>query len=124
MTGAIDDDDFLNRCKWVRIMCDTLCFGVWDRKGRSCDVDCLPVTQDLRDRLLEWQDHYNLLDDAVFEGETVDWREFSTEGLQVARDVKEALPDWTVIYHDEHEAMQTRGTRDRPRDKYEYEVTK
>lgn len=105
MTKIYEDLD-LERDKWVRIM------GVygddcvlWDRAGVSRGLEELPVSEELRDRLLHWSESYRDRDDYTDE----EWRRldppfgigrYAAEGLALARAVKETLPDWTVIYFD------------------------
>ena len=114
-------DDLLNIHRWVRIMCDSLAEGVWDIEGRGCTVEALPVPEPLRQQILTWQDDFDALEDLIFEGETVDWSQFAQTGLEIAREVKKALPDWTVIYHDQIKAQAQRG-QPLCRDEFEYEV--
>ena len=114
-------DDLLNIHRWVRIMCDNTAEGVWDRIGRACAVDGLPASDALKQRLLHWQEDYEQLDDRAFNRETVDWSAFSQTGLAIAHDLKAAMPDWTVIYHDEAKARAQRGQPLR-RDEFEHEV--
>lgn len=104
----VDDDDLINRHRWVRIMCDYSCDGVWDIEGRACGAEDLPISPSLIARIRRWQAHYEAIEDAVdAEGRSYrecDWTAFSQEGLAIARAVKAALPDWTVIYFDEARA--------------------
>jgi len=96
------DDEYPGR--WVEIMADHSASGVWNKKYMECDVDLLPITQDLRNRLAEWTRDYEALDEKDFENEQVDWPGFAARGLLLAQEVKAALPDWTVNYHDEARA--------------------
>lgn len=105
--------------RWVRIMCDYCADPVWASCGGNADLADLPVTRDLRERLerwAEWHDRENPTD-----GPWPDQGQFSAAGLQLAREVKAQLADWTVIYFDDAAAAATRGT-ERPRQAFEYEI--
>ena len=45
---------------------------------------------------------------------------FARNGLEIACDLKRALPDWTVVYFDESKLT---GNKDQPRAEFEYEIT-
>jgi hypothetical protein len=104
--------------KWVRIMADWSADGVWDSEGCGCSADSLPISDNLRQRLRDWQAMYD-----ATEGDPglPQWPngpdKFAHVGLAIAKAVKRELPDWTVIFHDEAEA----GRSDR-RERYEYEI--
>ena len=107
--------------RWVRIMADYSADGVWHRDGCSGDADGLPVGKDLVARIRTWQSWYDAsaptsADDAS------DWDSaaFAAEGLAIARAVKAELPDFTVIYFDEHRARfaDPKGSRSA----FEYEI--
>lgn len=122
--SEVDDDDLLNRHRWVRIMCDVSADGVWDLEGRACDSDDLPIAPDLIERIRCWQEHYEAIENSLEDGRDGNWQAFSAEGFAIARAVKAALPDWTVIYFDEASAC-TVPFDDRRRriTEYEYEIT-
>ncbi len=77
--------------------------------GRSCAVDALPVPEVLRRQTFTLQDQFDALWDLIFEREIDDWSQFAQTGLEIARKVKKALRDWTVIYHNEANAQAHRG---------------
>ncbi|BCI65835.1 hypothetical protein [Acetobacter aceti] len=107
--------------KWVRIMGEYGCDGVWHRDGCPAYADELPVSEGLRERLLAWAQRY---DDCDFPPEEnsppFDMEAFARDGLKIARAIKAELPDWTVIYFDESKADYK--NRSQPRRQYEYEV--
>ncbi len=117
------DLNSLNRAKWVRIMCDYEANGVWDRAGRCCDLDDLPVSPELRRAIRAWQEWYEL----GCPGERFSRGFVSTAhahmGLAIAIEVKVELPDWTVIYFDEEKLSLTHASKSRDRTFYEYEIT-
>lgn len=126
--NEIDDDDLLNRHRWARIMCDVSADGVWDLEGRACDADDVPIAPDLIERIRRWQAHYEAIENALEEEERRycdgDWQAFSAEGFAIARAVKAALPDWTVIYFDEARACAIPfDDRRRRSAEYEFEIT-
>ena len=64
----------------------------------------LPVPDALLARLAAWNDRYEACDPRAYEdvgGGRFDFVAFAAEGLQIARAVKRALPQWTVTYWDE-----------------------
>lgn len=103
--------------RWVRIMAVYGSEGVWQRDGTEGVLDDLPVPAALRDRLDAWQAVYDEHDDMDEDAPRLDVARFAEEGLAIARAVKSALPDWTVIYHDEAKA----ASGD-PRGAHEYEI--
>ena len=81
-------------------------------------LDDLPVAAALRDRIDAWQSVYDEHDDMDEDAPVLDVARFAAEGLAIARSLKAALPDWTVIYHDE--AKSKRGL---PGAACEFEIT-
>jgi hypothetical protein len=106
-----DDDSFAAE-RWVRIMCDYSAEGVWHKDGSGDSAAELPVDAALIERILRWQAWYETALDENFDVDA-----FSAEGLAIAKAVKAALPEWTVVYFDE-----ARADLDAPRDTYEYEI--
>lgn len=86
----------------------------------------LPVSDDLLDKLADWSARFESCDPTHYEdirGSCFDFMAFAAEGLELARAVKRALPQWRVLYWDE--AMDwflARDPRHRDRGKAEYEV--
>ena len=109
----------VTNAKWVRIMCDFSADPLWGADGTMIDLDDLPVTQELRQRLRDWEEVYDR-QDLFASSPSYDVAAFSRTGRELAREVKRQLPDWTVIYYDE-EAAANRAT-DAPKDAFEYEV--
>lgn len=109
--------------KWVRIMCDYDADGVWDRGGGACAADDLPVDANIVTMIRGWQAWYEHNDPSDPHRMTrwVDNAAHAAFGLFIARSVKRALPDWTVIYFDGG-----KPTKDwqlgQPRDHFEYEI--
>jgi uncharacterized protein YfaT (DUF1175 family) len=114
-----DEENELIAHKWVRILADSCADGVWVRDGGATSADQLPVSQDLIDRIRQWQAWYDRdqNDWGLFNG---DVEAFSNEGREIARAVKAALPDWTVVYFDE--AASASASDDAPRAVFEYKV--
>ncbi|RFD18455.1 hypothetical protein DY926_16605 [Komagataeibacter melaceti] len=107
--------------KWVRIMGEYDCEGVWHRDGCLTCADELPVSGRLRERLRAWAQRYNNFDFPPEENSPpFDMETFARDGLEIARAIKAELPDWTVIYFDESKADYK--NRSQPRSQYEYEV--
>lgn len=107
--------------KWVRVMGEYCCDGLWQQDGSPASADDLPISAGLRQRLLAWAERYNAYD-VPPEPTSLpfDMEAFAVEGLAIACAIKAELPDWTVMYFDE---MQVDDTyRDQPRSDYEYEI--
>lgn len=107
--------------RWVRIMCDYSAEGVWDRQGRAVRAEDLPVPSDIHRMLLGWQEWYEAADPSVAGRLPFDTAAHAAFGLFIARKVKRALPDWTVIYFDASKVARD-NRRDQPRHHYEYEI--
>ncbi len=90
--------------RWVRLMAVFGSEGVWQMDGTEGMLDDLPVPAALRARIDAWQAHYDDHDDMDEAAPELDVARFAAEGLAIARAVKAALPDWTVVYHDEAKA--------------------
>ena len=111
---------YLAADKWVRIMADYSADGVWAKDGCSVGIEDLPVSEELRGRILGWQ---HLYDDecedylpANLRTISFDDAAFSKQGLEIAIAVKTELPDWTVVYFDEARSNMV------PALDYEYEI--
>ena len=87
--------------RWVRLMAVFGSEGVWQMDGTEGALDDLPVPLPLRDRIDAWQAAYDEHDDMDEDAPALDVARFAAEGLAIARALKAALPDWTVVYHDE-----------------------
>ena len=107
--------------RWVLIMCDYTAEGVWDRRGRACAVDDLPVADNIRAMIRGWQEWYEYSD---LRPETCwfDLEAHAAFGLFIAKLVKQSLPDWTVVYFDESKPTNNWQPGE-PRDHFEYEIT-
>jgi hypothetical protein len=58
MTGPVVDEndiDYMQKTKWVRVMCDHSADGVWDKMGRAEIVDAIPVSNFVGDMITGWQ---------------------------------------------------------------------
>lgn len=95
--------------RWVRIMAVYGSEGVWQMDGTEGVLDDLPVPRALRDRLDAWQAVYDDHDDMDEAAPKLDVARFAAEGLAIARAVKAALPEWTVVYHDESRSVRGGG---------------
>ena len=130
--GDYDEENQLVADRWVRVLADYSCEGVWQKDGIPADIDELPVSDELRKQFLAWQEEYNRLWDIYLEDEEYrpepfpGWNAFSAWGLELAKAVKVQLLDWTVIYYDEEKSWESSyddtGKR-KPRSYIEYEIT-
>lgn len=119
---ASPSSDVWHGQKWVRVMCDYCADAVWNVHGQSCELIDLPVSDSLRSHLRAWQEFYDRHCPVPGSKSSGLWdvERFSLEGLKFARAVKSELPDWTVIYFDEHKlGLHPHGS---PRELFEYEV--
>lgn len=100
--------------RWVRVMGDHSAWGVWERPGGAITPEYLPIPIELMQRIHRWQDDYERVFDphdmAATDPEAR--RCFSEEGLAIAVAVKRHLPDWTVVYFDEHRYAEAEAERD------------
>lgn len=126
--GPDDHDITFADDRYVKICCDYCCEGTWDRKNCSVDHDEFPITDDLKARLMGWQEIYNRYHVIEFdaidldEKPDLDWERFSAIGLEIAKEVKRQLPDWTVVYIDVYKARTQSPSSRLGRGVYEYEV--
>ncbi len=95
--------------RWVRIMAVYGSEGVWQMDGTEGMLDDLPVPRALRDRLDAWQAVYDDHDDMDAAAPRLDVARFAAEGHAIACAVKAALPEWTVVYHDESRSVRGGG---------------
>ncbi|MDR5819295.1 hypothetical protein QCE64_02105 [Caballeronia sp. LZ043] len=95
--------------------------------GMHMDPEELPVSDDLKARLEQWADWYNINDDFNPPEERrnrLDWTKFSAEGVAIARAIKQALPAWTVVWWDEKILSELVNLGETPqRSLYAFEVT-
>ncbi len=121
----------LKRDRWVLVMGEFGSEGIWEKDGCEGAVENLPVSKDLQQRLYNWNLKYDAIQWAhdepeVEPDEPPDWREFSAQGLALAKEVKAALPDWTVMYFDEEKSADRHssgGYGEKPTKYYRYEIT-
>jgi hypothetical protein len=107
--------------RFVRLVCDYHCDGVWNKLRQACDITDLPVSQDLADSILAWQASFDSHEDEEDASIPFDVGAHAAYGLLLARRVKQELPDWTVVYFDESKvpALWSPGF---PRSAFEYEI--
>lgn len=82
---------------WVRVDCDYAAEGLWTEHGASYDIQCFPISEDLKAELMAWQ--------ATFDAECRPWekanrfdlKQHRRIGTALALRVKQELPDWTVV---------------------------
>lgn len=112
----------LKEDKWVQIMCDFGADPVWDREGAPAELADLPVSQSLRERLRSWQEWYEREADAIDGRSNFDVASFALEGHALAREVKLALPNWTIVYLDEARLKAAIAKGNSPESTYKFEV--
>ncbi len=91
--------------------------SLWGPDGTMEYLADLPVSDDLRAGLQTWEAWVDLhsLDNPEF-----DKAAFSRRGLELAREVKSQLPEWTVVYFDE--AAAAGKAPGASRETFEYEI--
>lgn len=96
---------------WIRVECDFLAGGVWDREQSTVQPEFLPISDDLVFRILRWNDMYD---------RSVGYRNKPTEellaqhdgeGLAIAKAFKRECPEWTVVFT--HELRRRARSADR-----------
>jgi hypothetical protein len=100
---------------WVRLMCFYGISGVWNSDDEKADVAGLALPPAVKAEIVAWKhslDHVESVTPADIEA-------FSTRALNVARKIKEAAPDWKVVYIDRTKS----GADIRNKDYFEHEVT-
>lgn len=85
------------RHRRIRIFCDYGVEPVWGDYG----LDDLPITPELRERMLAWARLYESKDSGVLIRQWEHAAALGAEGRAIVRELKRQLPDWTVVYLDE-----------------------
>ena len=111
--------------KFIKLMADYSSTGLWCEYGTNLGPHNLPVSKELHERIRLWCEEYEKNDDWLPIDErsgVFDLRLFAANGLEIAKAIKEELPDWTVIYFDEYELDRQYLNAHHNRDAYVYEV--
>lgn len=85
--------------KWVCFYGDYCTDGLWTREGASLEVECLPVPDDLRKRIRGWGGWYESVKSRDAKNPQQVLHDFTEYGLELARELKVLLPDWTIYFH-------------------------
>ncbi len=86
--AEMDHVNPLAEARWVRVMCDYCADPVWARSGGNCELENLPVSDGLIERLRAWARLYEDKSSSIV---VLVWRQrrrFSEEGLTIAEAVK------------------------------------
>ena len=105
--------------RWVRVMCDYCAEPLWHHGGGMADVADLPVPAGLAKRLRDWAASFEANDGFDGRHDPAALAAFAAEGNDIARALKAALPDWTIVHHDLARRL---AGRDAPRGTWEFEV--
>lgn len=107
--------------KYVKLMPDYCSSGLWTINGAMMEWSSLPVSEELKDRIHLWVSDYDqnnpTFDDDEVDPDVFDIGFHSAQGVELAKEIKRELPDWTVVYFNE-----SLINRDGPRTEYEYEI--
>jgi len=90
--------------KYVKLMADYCSSGVWESNGIMMSIDDLPVSDTLKMTISDWVRYYETNDSYLGEdgyGDLFDVQQFSEQGLNIAKAIKQELPEWRVMYYDE-----------------------
>lgn len=93
--------------KYIKVMAEYTCqTAFWHKNGVPYDVDevaSLGLNPFILKRIEKWIDWYETNDDWSDESESVfDYEGFSAEGKSIAQQVKKLLPDYEIVYFNEH----------------------
>lgn len=109
--------------KYLKLMADYSSSGIWREDGCNVEHDFAPISESLSLAIKCWCAIYETNDD---------WREpeertsnfsskyFSNLGLEIAKQLKKELHDWTIFYFDEYQASKFLRIDEK---KYLYEIT-
>ena len=80
--------------------------AVWDREGCAVLPEALPISSALRGRFENWWSWFEFTTiftrNAAYRGKRIDGAEYAAEGRAIAAAIKRELPDWTVVFVDQH----------------------
>lgn len=99
---------------WVRLMFYFGAAGVWNSDDDKADVSVLALSTPLKAEIVAWKTSLDQVDTVLVQHV----EEFSTRAMNVARRVKEEMPDWRVVYIDRTKS----GADIRNKDYFEHEV--
>ncbi|HET8688534.1 MAG TPA: hypothetical protein VFM18_18125 [Methanosarcina sp.] len=114
--------------KFVKLMSDYSSSGLWHSDGVMMEASDLPVSKDLQEQIAEWVREYDLYNTS-YRGEVSEdqfnlgWH--SAQGIDIAKNIKRELPDWTVFYFNEwlmERTPELKKQRGEDRDYYNYEI--
>jgi len=113
--------------KYLRVMADYSCTGLWNIDRVNIDVENLGLSESTVKAFNDWCMEYERNDDYLPEefrsDPQFDLMDFSLKGLELAMLIKSELgEDWKVVYFDEWKMLSLLDARCGRRDEYEYEV--
>lgn len=82
--------------------------GILDIEEAIIDIDELPVNEDLKVRLNDWLariEPYAMMPEEDIDMDALE--PLAQEGRALAQEVKNAMPDWEVVYLDEAELVRS-----------------
>lgn len=83
--------------KYIKVMADYYSTGLWNSRGTSVDPKQIPIPFWLTEELDDWCLRYDLTGMSC----DFDVDSFNRVGYSIAVKIKQALPDWKVLYFDE-----------------------
>ena len=111
---------------WVRIMFDYCSSGLWEEGGANMDDSDIPITEDLKARIIAWHilydkhswqmqkmEGYGVKKQSLWLGDKiVRYKELEAlcladflEGVRIAVEVKKQLPHWTVKVYNNYQGI-------------------
>lgn len=113
--GAPSQARFADRNVWVRLMCYFGTDGVWNSDDEKADPAPVLLSPGLKSEIVAWKHSLDRVD--TFGPGDVET--FQNRALNIARRIKEEMPDWKVVYIDRTKS----GADIRNKDYFEHEVT-
>ena len=87
----------------LRLAADYMSTGLWGEDHTQVELDSIPLSQELRDRIVKYVDDYEKCDFFLHRGEETyaEACSINETGLRIAKDIKKELPDYWITYYDE-----------------------
>ena len=91
---------------YIKLMAEFTSSGVWNMLGSNVEVEDFDLAPEIVARIKKWCEWYETNESYRYNDEEdgvdpFDYAAFAKEGLNIARHIKAAHPDWTVMYFDE-----------------------
>lgn len=94
--------------------------GILDIEEALIDIDTLPINENLKVRLNDWLariEPYSMMPEEDIDMDVLE--PLSQEGRALAQEIKNAMPEWEIVYLDEAELIRHVDSLD-DRDRFEF----